>query len=495
MSRVQSGLISILIPLYNEEDFIAEILSRVLAASLPAGYTREIVIVDDGSKDRSVSIAEEIRARYPEVIRVLRSERNQGKGAAVRTAIEHARGEFCLIQDADLEYDPRDYMRLLEPLLDGSADVVYGSRFATSERRRVLYFWHSVANHVLTLLSNMFSGLNLTDVETGYKAFRTALVKTVPLRSERFGVEPELTMKLAKRQARFYEVPISYEGRTYDDGKKVGLRDAFAAVAVILRNWLVDDLYKDPGEEILDAFSVAPKFNRWMADTIRPYVGEKVLEIGAGMGNLTRQFCKGRKHYWATDINAEHLNRLRNRLQNRPGLELSLCDLSRGADFNAFAGKADTVICLNVLEHMEFDLECARNMYRALEAGGRAIVLVPHGQEIFGQLDVVLGHYRRYSHEQLEQVLEQAGFEVERILSFNRISRPSWYVKAVVLKQSRIARYQIKIFDQLVWLWRRIDRYLPWHPTSVIAIARKPVAVGGAMVSGGKASLEYSRPI
>jgi glycosyltransferase involved in cell wall biosynthesis/phospholipid N-methyltransferase len=478
MSGVQPGLISILIPVYNEEDYIGEILARVLAATLPVGYSREIVVVDDASTDKSVAIAEEIRARYPEMIRVIRAEANRGKGAVIRTAMEHARGEFCLIQDADLEYDPRDYMRLLEPLVDGAADVVYGSRFATSERRRVVYFWHSVANRLLTLLSNMFSGLNLTDMETGYKAFRTELVNTLPLRSERFGIEPELTMKLAKRQARFYEVPISYEGRTYEDGKKVGIKDAFSAVAVIVRNWLVDDLYKDPGEEILDAFSVAPKFNRWMADTIRPYVGHKVLEIGAGMGNLTRQFCKGRTRYWATDINTEHLNRLRNRLQHQPKLSLAICDLGCKSDFDQFAGQPDTLICLNVLEHMEHDSVCTSNMFYALEPGGRAIVLVPHGQEIFGQLDVVLGHYRRYSHQQLKQVMEQAGFEVERVLSCNRISRPSWYVKAVLLKQSRIARYQIKMFDRLVWLWRKIDRYLPWPPTSVIAIARKPIPVG-----------------
>ena len=483
---MQSRLISILIPLYNEEDYIGEVLSRVLAAPLPAGYAREIVIVDDGSTDSSAAIAGEIQSRYPDLIRLFHVHQNRGKGAAVRTAIEQARGEFCVIQDADLEYDPRDYMRLLEPLADGTADVVYGSRFATSERRRVLYFWHTVANHLLTLLSNMLSGLNLTDVETGYKAFRTALVKTVPLRSERFAVEPELTMKLAKRQARFYEVPISYEGRSYEDGKKVGLKDAFSAVGVTFRNWLVDDLYKDPGEEILDAFSVAPKFNRWMADTIRPYVGEKVLEIGAGMGNLTRQFCKGRTQYWATDINSEHLNRLRNRLQHRPRLDLALCDLSRTSDFDQFERQADTVICLNVLEHMESDVACACNMFRALEPGGRAIVLVPHGQEIFGQLDVVLGHYRRYSYEHLQYVMEQAGFDVELILSFNRVSRPSWYIKAVLLKQSRIARYQIKMFDRMVWLWRRIDRFLPWPPTSIIAIARRTAGVGAERVSEDK---------
>jgi SAM-dependent methyltransferase len=471
---MSDSVVSILIPLFNEDLYIGEILARVLNAPLPGGLGREIIVVDDGSTDDSAAIAERMAADYPDIIRVFRSAKNGGKGSAVRAAIEHCTGEFCLIQDADLEYSPDDFPQLLQPLLDGIADVVYGSRFASSGRRRVLYYWHSVANHLLTTLCNMAADLNLTDMETGYKAFRTTLIKTVPIRSERFGIEPELTIKLAKRHARFYEVPISYEGRTYQDGKKIGLKDAFQAVGVILSNWIGDDLYKDPGEEILDAFSVAPHFNRWMADTIRPYVGQRVLEIGAGMGNLTRQFVSHREFYLATDINTEHLARLRNSLRFQPRLAISVCDLSRAEDFESFAGSMDTAICLNVLEHMEDDLACARNIFRGLEPGGRAIILVPHGQEIYGQLDVVLGHYRRYSRQDLRSVLEQAGFTVDQIIPFNRVSRPGWYVKARLLKQSTIARFQIKAFDKLVWLWRRIDRLLPWPPTSIIAVASKP---------------------
>jgi SAM-dependent methyltransferase len=470
---MKASLVSILIPLYNEEEFIEEVILRVMAAALPPGLERELVIVDDGSTDDSASIVEGIASRYPGIIRLFRQPKNQGKGAAIRAAIDYAQGEFSLIQDADLEYNPEDYVQLLQPMVDGVADVVYGSRFAAAGHRRVLYYWHSVANHFLTTLCNIVSDLNLTDMETGYKAFRTSLLKTIPIRSDRFGIEPELTIKLAKRQVRIYEVPVSYEGRTYEDGKKIGLKDAFQAIWVILCYGVTSDLYRDPGAEILDAFSVAPKFNRWMADTIRPFVGKKVLEIGAGMGNLTRQLAKRRERYVASDIDVEHLGRLRNRLQHRTRLEVATCDLSNTADFQRFAESMDTVICLNVLEHMEHDVHCMRNIHGALAPGGRAIILVPHGQEIYGQLDIVLGHYRRYSHEQLRQVMTDAGFVVEEILNFNRISRPGWYVKGRLLKQSRIARGQIKIFDRLVWLWRRIDSLLPWHPTSIIAIGVK----------------------
>jgi len=468
-----ASLVSILVPLYNEEEFIGEVLARVLAAPLPQGLTREVIVVDDGSTDDSALVVEALAAEHPGVVRLVRHAKNQGKGAAIRTAIDEAKGEFSLIQDADLEYNPLDYPQLLEPMVDGTADVVYGSRFATTGRRRVLYYWHSVANYLLTTACNIVSDLNLTDMETGYKAFRTSLLQTIPIRSDRFGIEPELTIKLAKRQVRIYEVPVSYEGRTYEDGKKIGLKDALQAIWVIVRYGLTTDLYRDPGAEILDAFSVAPKFNRWMADTIRPYVGQRVLEIGSGMGNLTRQLAKRREQYIASDIDVEHLGRLRNRLQHRTKLDVTICDLDNTANFKQFNASMDTVICLNVLEHMEHDVHCMQNIHSALAPGGRAIILVPHGQSVYGALDVVLGHYRRYSHEQLQGVMEQAGFEVQTILNFNRISRPGWYVKGKLLKQTRIARSQIKIFDKLVWLWRRIDGLLPWYPTSIIAIGVK----------------------
>jgi len=224
--------LSILVPLYNEEEFIGPILDRVLNASLPDGIDREIIVVDDGSTDGSAEIAEEIARAHPS-IRVIRQPQNQGKGAAIRTAVEHAQGEFCIIQDADLEYDPREYIHIIKPLIEGKADVVYGSRFMIVGERRVLYFWHSVANRFLTELANLFADLNLTDMETGYKAFRTSLLKSIPIRSQRFGIEPELTLKLAKRQVRIYETPISYYGRTYDEGKKIGFWDAIEAVWVI----------------------------------------------------------------------------------------------------------------------------------------------------------------------------------------------------------------------------------------------------------------------
>src|SRR5712671_5570282 len=268
--------VSVLIALYNEEEFIRELLRRVVAAPLPEGLGREIIIVDDGCTDESAAAVEDFIASCPGVpIQLIRHQKNRGKGAAIRTAIQAATGLYSIVQDADLEYNPQEYWKLLGPLLSGEADVVYGSRFMAAGERRVLYYWHSLANHILTTLCNIAADLNLTDMETCYKAFRTAFARTIPIESDRFGIEPELTVKFARRKARIYETPISYHGRTYEEGKKIGAKDAIEAVWVILRSRFTSRIYDDAGRTVLDALSFAPKFNRWMADTIAPYAGTR----------------------------------------------------------------------------------------------------------------------------------------------------------------------------------------------------------------------------
>ncbi len=470
---MQPSSLSVLIPLYNEEEFIQELLQRVVDAPYPEGMDWEIIIVNDCSTDGSAEAVENFIGRSKATVRLFHHAVNQGKGAAIRTAIGHARGEWSLIQDADLEYDPREYPKLLQPLLDGKADAVFGSRFMVAGERRVLYFWHSLANQILTLVCNIAADLNLTDMETCYKAFRTSLVKTIPLRSNRFGIEPELTIKLARRQARIYETPISYHGRTYEEGKKIGLKDAFEAFWVMLKYRLGNDLYNDVGLEILDALSYAPHFNAWMADTISPFLGSRVLEIGAGTGNLTRPLAHRRKYYAATDIGPAHLSALRNRFAHRPNLEVRHCDVENREDVLYFAGRVDTVVCLNVLEHVADADAAARNLYDVLEPGGTAVVLVPQGQELFGPLDIALGHHLRYSEVQLRERLERAGFAVERVIQFNRVSRPGWWFTGKVLGRQTLARFPIRVFNSLVWLWRKIDARLPWPAVSIIAIARK----------------------
>jgi glycosyltransferase involved in cell wall biosynthesis len=222
--------LSVVIPVYNEKDTIREIVSRVERVDIP----KEIIVVDDGSTDGTREELKQLERERPGVTVILQPH-NMGKGKALRTGFGAARGDYVIVQDADLEYDPEDYHRLVGPLDRGQADAVYGSRFISTQEHRVLYFWHSLGNRLLTLLSNMATDLNLTDMETCYKVFRRDLIQSIELEEDRFGFEPEITCKLARSRARIYEVGIAYHGRTYDEGKKIGFKDGFRALWCILK--------------------------------------------------------------------------------------------------------------------------------------------------------------------------------------------------------------------------------------------------------------------
>jgi len=234
--------LSVLIPVYNEESTLEELVRRVCEFQAP----KEIILVDDGSQDQSRKILTRLQEENAGAkdslnqIRVFFQSANQGKGAALKTALGHVTGDIVIVQDADLEYDPKDYPSLLAPIQAGQADVVYGTRFAGGGAHRVHFFWHSMGNRLLTLLSNMLTNLNLSDMEVGYKVFRAEVLKGIELKSKRFGFEPEITVKLAKKGCRFYEVPISYHGRTYEEGKKITWKDGVAALYYMIRFRLVD---------------------------------------------------------------------------------------------------------------------------------------------------------------------------------------------------------------------------------------------------------------
>ena len=400
--------ISVLVPVYNERYLVAESLRRLEVLSTMDALARiEVIVVDDCSTDGTADVLrsfQEERAAAGSRIawRFLRHERNGGKGMAVRTALAAATCDISVIHDADLEYHPEDLLRIVRVFLDEGADAVFGSRFAGGGVRRVLLYRHQLGNKLLTSLCNLVTNLNLTDMETCYKAIRTDLFKSIPITSNDFRLEPELTIKLGKRQARLFEIPISYSGRTYQEGKKIGWRDGFRALWAILTFALSDDVYKADafGSQILARLSRAPRFNSWMADVVRPYCGDRVLENGGGVGNLALQLVP-RSTYVVTDVNPLYLAALRSLRQGRPYVSVDRCDVTDAGSFPRAPDGYETVICLNVIEHVEADVDALRNIRSVLAPDGRAVILVPQGQWNFGSLDVVLGHQRRYSRASL----------------------------------------------------------------------------------------------
>jgi len=473
-------LLSILIPVYNERTVVERSLALVLAAPLPENMERELVIVDDCSTDGTSAILANLASHEPR-IRLFRHTVNQGKGAAVRTAIQNAGGDFCLVQDADLEYDPSEYPKLLRPLLDGHADAVFGSRYLAGEQTRLLPFWHSVMNQGLTLISNMFSNLNVTDMETCYKVFRTDLLKSIPVRSNRFGFEPEITMKVSKRKLRVYEVPISYHGRTYEEGKKIGWKDGLKALGVILYFWLIDDLYVATyGRGLLNSLTGTPQYLSWLTRVLRPSLGDSVLEIGAGLGNLTGRLMARKLQYVAGEGDALYLHALRNRFLRTPNV--TVCELhpENPAGYAPWSGRFESALCVNVLELVEDPAAVLKSLRGCLKPGGVVVVLVPQGKGLYGSLDRAMGYRRRFTLKELQTLLEQSGFRVEQVRQLNKIGALSWGIFGKLLGRKRINKPALKLFDKTVWIWRRIDGLLPWRGLSLVVVARRVKEPEGA---------------
>jgi glycosyltransferase involved in cell wall biosynthesis len=466
--RLGPARVSVIMPAYNELYTVREIFRRVVGCE----EVDELVIVDDASSDGTHDVLRELVEGYQGRIRIalVRQPKNGGKSAAIRRGVAEATGDIVIIQDADLEYDPADFRKLVSPILDGQADVVYGSRFVGTPRR-VLNFWHQLGNRVITAFSNMTTNLNLTDVETCYKAFKAPILKQLPIRSNRFGFEVEITAKIARLGCRVYEVPIGYHGRTAQEGKKIRWLDGIAALWTIFVYWLHADLGKlDIESYTLRVMQRAMNYNGWLFGKFKPHVRGRVLEIGSGVGNITR-FLLHCPEVVATDIDAPFLRELGTVFGRHGNVTVRRVDIQTPPED---LGTFDTIITLNVLEHVQDHKTAFAHIHRMLRPGGKLCILVPFGQALYSDLDRGLGHHRRYGRDELVGILKDAGLTVLETRLLNKLGAIGWFVNGRVLRRKVLPSGQMRLFSYVVPFLNLIDRVLPLpFGLSVIAIAEK----------------------
>ena len=463
--------LSVIVPVYNERWFLPEVVRRVLNS--PVSLEKEVIIVDDGSTDGSYEVALQLAQRDSR-LKVIRHQRNRGKGAAIQTGITAVSGDVVIIQDADFEYDPTDYPLLLTPILEGKADAVYGSRFV-GHCRRVLFFWHTLVNKFLTLVSNMVNDLNLTDMETGYKAIRADILRHLRLTARTFTIEPELTCRLAQWGARIYEVPISYTGRTYEEGKKIRPRDGLKALAAILYYRFIDTQFtNDEAFVTLRSVKRAAAYNRWIIDKVRPFLGRRILEAGAGIGNLSTMLLRSERLV-LVDRDPRYCEMLQSRFFGWTNVSVNQGDLTEAKTFDPYrTERLDTIFCANVLEHIADDQKVLNHFYQVLEEGGHCVLVVPAGPRLFGSLDEAVGHQRRYTSDDLMAKLHKAGFRVVHSHRFNRLGSIAWFVSSRVLGRRTLGPHSMTWFSRIVPLAKLLDWILPVAGMSLIIVGQKP---------------------
>lgn len=465
-------LLSIVVPVYNERRTLRSLLQKVLHT--PMGVPYEILVVDDRSTDGSDEIIRAMALQDARIKPIFQS-RNGGKGSCLHTALRHAAGEIFIVQDADLEYNPEEIPRIIKPILDGKADAVFGSRFAGSECRRVLYYWHSIANMFLTWLTNIVCDLNLTDMETCYKAVRLEILKQIPLRCKRFGFEPEVTIRLAQWGARIYEVPISYSGRTYEEGKKITWKDGLRAlIAIFWTAFLNRRFTTHDGFYVLTAVR-GDGLNKWMYSQFVRFVGQNVLEAGCGIGNLSR-FMLSKNSLTCVDIDKLYVDAIDQKFGHLENFSAIRADLS-SSEFKSkldVAKSTDTIICLNVLEHIRNDDEVIRNFYDIVEEGGHVIVLVPQYESLFGPVDTTVGHVRRYSRPDLERKFRDAGFDIIHSQPFNRLGAIGWWLNGKVFRKSTLSPLSMWLFNLSLPAAKLIEKLSFLPALSVIVVGMKP---------------------
>jgi glycosyltransferase involved in cell wall biosynthesis len=463
--------LSVIIPVYNERPFIRESVEKVIQAVSKTRLNFSVLIIDDGSTDGTRDELVLLQKEYSS-IRLFLQPFNQGKGAALQKGIMEADGDIVLFQDADLEYSPDDIETLLQPLLSGQADVVYGSRFSSRPSRRILNFHHQIINQTLTLASNLATGLNLTDMETGYKAFRADVIKTIPLRSQRFGIEPEITAKIAKRNCIIYEVPVSYNGRGYGEGKKITWRDGIKAFYTIFKFWLIDDCYNK--KQIAETFNDLERTHhacKYLVERILPYLGDRFIEIGSGIGTVSR-FLPVREKMTISEWRPDFLNLLNSGFAEKSRIEVETLDINSKEMPARLDNRFDTAIFLHQLQFCPDQDQVLQNLHALLQKNGRLLLAVPDGKTM-GPYEEKLGYLRRYSADELQNLLTRHGFVVLQQFTFNFPAKIIW--NGVVRKRrlEQLPLFWAKISDILVRRFSFLESLFGLEGLTRVVVAEK----------------------
>lgn len=439
--------LSIIIPVYNEVNTILEVIKRVKETP----FDKEIIIVDDNSSDGTTDL---LRSLNEDNIKTLLNDKNRGKGFAIRRALNYVTEDIVIIQDADLEYYPDEYGNLIEKITQGKADVVYGTRFLGAHR--VFYFYHYLGNLFINLIANIILNTNLTDLMTGYKAFRANVIKKLTLEADGFGIEAEITAEVFKRRYRVYEVPISYEGRTYEEGKKIKWTDFFSCLY-----WLLKAAFRgiDVAEDTLLKMVMMKNNNRWTFAKIKPFLGRKVLELGSGIGTFSKYLIEKGREVTLTEINKEYSDYLKKRFISNPWikiLNIDICDM----DVALGSNKYDTIVGINILEHINDDIGIIKKIKQVITPSGKFLLVVPAHKKLFGEFDRKLGHFRRYSKKDLEEKLKAEDFIIERMEYMNFLGAIGWFIEYKLLKRKRMPQITIWFADKIIPIINLIEKFI-----------------------------------
>ncbi|MBL7150392.1 glycosyltransferase [Candidatus Microgenomates bacterium] len=465
--------LSIIIPVYNEEKTILKILIKVKEADT-LGLKKEIIIVDDGSTDGTKAQISKLKLRSNNIIiKMIEHRQNQGKGAAVQSGLKAASGDILLIQDADLEYSPRDYPRLLRPIVEKQTKVVYGSRlmkmkFSLFGKNPTPLPLHYLGNRFLSWATSFLYCAKITDMETGYKVMRKEVYKRLHLAAKRFELEPEITAKILKMGYKILETPITIKPRGYKEGKKISWKDGIKALFVLLKYRFLerDDIEKKYG---FDQLTIGKRYSNWIYQTIKPYLRNPLLEIGCGVGNMT-EFMKQEHRVIATDIDPKFLKQAEKRLGVGKNIRFELFNIEKKKKME---DQVFTIIGINVLEHIKEDEKALENMYNILQPGGRVVILVPALRWLFSSLDKHFGHYRRYTRTELIEKLQKAKFKIEKMHYFNLLGIVYWFILGKILRRKTFFPLTGRTVNFIVPISQILESQVSPVGLSLLVIAKK----------------------